>query len=98
MPEEITYTNITHMPEIVKLAIEVQATRKKHVLCIDGQDIAIVQPISAKGTSEVESEKTIDRSGKQVLLKLLSMGVTGGPEDLSANIDHYLYGGPKKAL
>lgn len=40
--------------------------------------------------------KRIDKSGKEVLKKLLSIQATGGPLDLSANIDYYLYSGPKK--
>lgn len=38
----------------------------------------------------------IDTSGKTVMRKLLNMNITGGPKDLSINLDHYLYGGPKK--
>lgn len=44
----------------------------------------------------LKTRKTIDTSGKQTLQKLLAMGVTGGDPYLSENIDHYLYGAPKK--
>lgn len=40
--------------------------------------------------------RTVDRSGKTALLRLLDLRITGGPPDLSTNIDHYLYGAPKK--
>lgn len=39
---------------------------------------------------------TVDVTGKTALRNLLKLGLTGGPRDLSINIDHYLYGGPKK--
>lgn len=41
-------------------------------------------------------KRTIDRSGKKALRALLTMRATSGPKDLSRNIDHYLYGAPKK--
>lgn len=44
----------------------------------------------------VLKRKNLDKSGKEVLKKLLEIGATGGPSDLSANLDHYLYGTPKK--
>lgn len=44
----------------------------------------------------IEKRKTTDTSGKDVLEGLLTSAITGGPNDLSKNIDHYLYGGPKK--
>lgn len=44
----------------------------------------------------LKKEKTIDRSGKTVMKRLLDIKAKGGPEDLSSNLDHYLYGAPKK--
>lgn len=44
----------------------------------------------------LKTSKNIDTSGKTVMRRLLNMNITGGPKDLSTNLDHYLYGGPKK--
>lgn len=45
----------------------------------------------------VEKKKDMDTSGISVLQKLIDMKVTGGDDsNLSANIDYYLYGAPKK--
>lgn len=44
----------------------------------------------------ISKRKSLDTSGKEVLKKLLAIGATGGPSDLSQNLDHYLYGSPKK--
>ena len=44
----------------------------------------------------IAKKRRIDTSGKEVLKKLLAMKVSGGPSDLSENLDHYLYGGSKK--
>jgi hypothetical protein len=39
----------------------------------------------------------IDYTGKGAIRNLFNIKATGGPKDLSTNLDHYLYGGPKKA-
>ena len=44
----------------------------------------------------VEKKKNIDTSGMEVMIALSKLNLKGGPKDLSKNIDHYLYGGPKK--
>ena len=41
-------------------------------------------------------EQTTQRQAKNSLDSLINLGFKGGPKDLSKNIDHYLYGGPKK--
>ncbi len=43
----------------------------------------------------VQKRKGQDKSGKAVLERLLSIQSTGGPTDLSKNLDHYLYGSSK---
>jgi len=44
----------------------------------------------------IQRRKKLDKSGKEILKRLLAMKIRGGPSDLSSNLDHYLYGGPKK--
>ena len=44
----------------------------------------------------IQSKKKLDKSGKDVLRKLLAIQATGGPFDLSENLDRYLYGASKK--
>ena len=45
----------------------------------------------------IAKRKTIDTSGKKTLQKLFAIHATGGDDPyLSDNIDHYLYGAPKK--
>lgn len=38
-----------------------------------------------------------DDLGTQVLENIADLKLKGGPQDLSTNLDHYLYGGPKKS-
>lgn len=44
----------------------------------------------------VKKKKNVDTSGIEVMIALSKLRFKGGPKDLSKNIDHYLYGGPKK--
>jgi hypothetical protein len=45
----------------------------------------------------IKKRKRIDMSGKGVLLAIAHLKFTGGGDPhLSDNIDHYLYGAPKK--
>ena len=46
----------------------------------------------------LKESKNIDRSGKSVMRAIANMNIKKGPKDLSANIDHYLYGAPKKRI
>jgi metal-responsive CopG/Arc/MetJ family transcriptional regulator len=43
--------------------------------------------------------KSIDKSGKAVLLAIADLRLAGGADPyLSGNVDHYLYGAPKNEL
>lgn len=53
----------------------------------------VARDILEEGTKE---RKKVDRSGIKTLEALSKLGFTGGPKDLSENLDHYLYGAPKK--
>ncbi len=54
----------------------------------------VARDILKKG---IEKKKNVDRSGIAVLQKLIDMKITGGDDpNLSSNIDHYLYGAPKR--
>ncbi|MBI2426315.1 MAG: hypothetical protein HYV34_00550 [Candidatus Kerfeldbacteria bacterium] len=44
----------------------------------------------------LQQELDVDHTGKKALLSLLEIKAKGGPKDLSTNLDHYLYGGPKR--
>lgn len=39
----------------------------------------------------LQKRKSLDKSGKKVLKKLIGIKAKGGPSDLSENLDHYLY-------
>lgn len=82
---------------MIRTQIYIPEDEHKELMTVANQQkqpmAAIIRFFIKKGLKE---EKTMDRSGKTALKKLLSIGTTKGPTDLSANIDHYLYGAPKK--
>ncbi len=45
----------------------------------------------------IKKRTSTDTSGKSVLMAIANLNITGGDDPyLSENIDHYLYGAPKK--
>lgn len=82
---------------MIRTQIYIPEDEHKELLTVarkTGQPMAaIIRSFIKHGLKE---EKTVDRSGKDVLKRLLTIGATGGPKDVSVNLDHYLYGGPKK--
>lgn len=52
--------------------------------------------VRSAGEKEIEVSEQVDYSGKIAMRNLLKIRAKGGPEDLSYNLDHYLYGAPKR--
>ena len=44
----------------------------------------------------IRKAQQTDDSGITTLRRIANLKLKGGPRDLSINLDHYLYGGPKK--
>jgi len=72
-----------YIPEDEHNDLMIVANQKKQPMA------AVIRFFIKKGLRE---EKDIDKSGKSALKKLLAIRTTKGPADLSANLDHYLYG------
>lgn len=67
-----------------------------HLAKVRNQPMAeLVRELLAKGLHENVGK---DISGKTAMKNLFKIRATGGPTDLSTNLDHYLYGGPKKQV
>jgi hypothetical protein len=80
---------------------------KKQIYISKPTDQELIRIAQVKGKKVAEVVRTfieegiqktndIDYSGRAALQKLVHLKFKGGPKDLSANLDHYLYGGPKK--
>ena len=63
----------------------------------EGKRVSMAKVIRDLLSEGIEKKKSIDMSGKKVMEKLFEMNITGGDDPyLSENIDHYLYGAPKR--
>lgn len=62
-----------------------------------GKHVPMAKVIRDLLSEGIEKKKSVDTSGKAVMEKLFTMNITGGDDPyLSENIDHYLYGAPKR--
>ena len=59
-----------------------------------GQSMAEI--VRSAVEKELEASEQVDHSGKTAIRNLLNIRAKGGPKDLSYNLDHYLYGAPKR--
>lgn len=59
------------------------------------QDTSIAEIVRTLLESSLKEVGKIDYSGKETLRKIASLKLKGGPADLSANHNYYLYGGEK---
>lgn len=60
------------------------------------ENTSMAQVIRLYIKTGLRKEETVDKSGREVMLSLIGIAKGKGPKDLSTNLDHYLYGGPKK--
>ena len=75
-----------------------EKTHKKLLQLAKLHKKSMAQLVRESVDAKVKSIEEKDTSGFAVLQSLVDNAVTGGPKDLSTNIDHYLYGGPKKKI
>jgi plasmid stability protein len=92
----IQYVYIQNMIR-TQLYISEEAHRNLRMLAeASGESMAkIVRDILEE---RLEHREENDYSGKQAVRSLLKLQFRGGPKDLSANLDHYLYGAPKREI
>lgn len=75
-----------------------ETTHKKLLKLAKARNTSMAQLVREAAEEKVKNLEERDTSGVQVLQSLIDNAVTGGPKDLSTNIDHYLYGAPKKKV
>ena len=62
---------------------------------LKGKSFTVVR--NSKPVFKIEPiEKANDFSGRLTMQRIAQLNLKGGPKDLSANMDHYLYGATKK--
>jgi predicted DNA-binding protein len=73
-----------------------ETTHKELARLAEAKRQSMAQVVRELIEEGVQKVKHTDYSGKATLMALVNLKLTGGPQDLSHNLDHYLYGGPKK--
>lgn len=89
MEKEMKQTDISHLPEIVRLAEEVQQTQMPQLLKRGDQELAVVSPVEP-----VPKPKARRLSRPQLsndwILNIIGLGSSEGPTDVSENKHKYL--------
>lgn len=80
-------SEIRDIPELLRLAEEVQATKQARVLTRDGEDLVIVQPTKP---ARRRSTKGAATSAGDPLWDIVGMASSEGPGDVSEHVDKYL--------
>lgn len=75
-----------------------EATHKSLLKLAKLHNKTMAQIVRESVDEKVKSIEEKDISGVNFIQNLIDNAVTGGPKDLSINIDHYLYGAPKKKI
>ena len=86
MAKELKRIDISSIPELVKLAKEVQTTNKPAILRQEGEDVAMLTPIKPVAKRRVRGKPT---TADDPLWKLIGIGHSG-KGDVSANKHKYL--------
>jgi hypothetical protein len=86
MVKQAKRLDVTHTPELLRLAEEVAGSDEARVLTRDGEELAILMPARkqrSRRRSKVESPN-------QWLANLIGIGASEGPTDVSVNKHKYL--------
>jgi hypothetical protein len=87
MVKERKYIDISNVPELRRLAEEVLGTQRPQVLVMEGEELAIVSPAKPAKKSRPRGKILTEDDS---LFKLIGIGASGGPGDVSENKHKYL--------
>jgi hypothetical protein len=87
MARELKRIDITNVPELLRIAEEVQASQEPRVLRRDSEDLAVVRPIKPSRRRVPPGRAT---GAKDPLWSIVGIGRSEGPTDISENVDKYL--------
>ena len=90
MQKESQSMDITHIPELLRLAEEVQATKEPRVLTRDGEELVVVQPAKAAAAKRGRIPRGKPTTPQDPIWKLVGIGKSEGLGDVSQNKYKYL--------
>jgi hypothetical protein len=96
MAREMKPVDITHTPDVLRLAEEVARSGVPHVLRRDNEDLVEVRPVSParqRARRRSPSKRGVDNSWLENIIGIASKEEFPDiPTDISSNVDTYLYG------
>ena len=82
------HVDITRIPELVRLALEVQRTQRARVLTRDREALAVLEPVPRTGpAARLRARRT---GSDDPYWDLVGLGCSRGPADVSAEKYRYL--------
>ncbi|MGH2458706.1 MAG: hypothetical protein ACRDIY_07550 [Chloroflexota bacterium] len=88
MAREVKYIDISDNPDLLRIVEEVRSSREPRVLRQGNQDVAIVRPVKRLAKRRIPEGRPA--SAEDPLWKLVGIGVSEGPGDVSTNKHRYL--------
>ncbi len=86
MPRERRLLDVTHNPELMRVAREVQQTRTARILQADGEDLAEIAPLSPRARLPRGRRTSAD----DPIWDIIGMISTNAPDNVSERVDAYL--------
>lgn len=91
MATEYHPIDISEMPELRRIAEEVQASQEPRVLRRNSEDVAVIMPVEPKRGKRAPSvPRGKPTSADDPLWNIIGIGRSEGPTDVSANKHKYL--------
>lgn len=87
MAKELKRIDVSKVPELLRIAQEVQATRRPYVLGQDSEDLAMVTPV---GPVAKRSTRGLPVTEDDALFRLIGIGHSGITEGVARNKHKYL--------
>ena len=87
MVKELKRVDISNIPELVRIAQEVRDSNEPQLLTRDNEELAILTPVRPSVKRRPRGRPT---TAGDPMWKLVGMGDSGGPGDVSVNKHKYL--------
>jgi hypothetical protein len=90
MAQERSSIDISAMPDVLRIAEEVRASRRPRRLRRHGEDIAVVAPVEPVARRQASRARGKPTSATDSLWKIVGIARSDGPTDVADNKHHYL--------
>jgi len=88
MTQELTPIDVSTIPELRKLVQDVQRTQRPQRLTVDSEDVAVLMPATKPRRRSPSRARPVTEDDP--LFRLIGIGASTGPGDISENKHAYL--------